>query len=435
MRIPAGASDEAIIELRRLLHAHAELAFTEIITAAVISEVLDELVAAHPDLVVRRGAAAIDLSGVVNLPDAEAMQAAVDRAVAAGVDPELAGWLAANGTAFVIDIPGDRPGRTVGMRFDIDALPIVESTADTHLPAREGFACHDGVMHACGHDGHTAMGLVLARRLAMNRNFEGVARLIFQPAEESVRGGNAMVAAGVAEGIDDFIGLHLGEGLEAGVIAASAKHLQATVKYRVDFTGRAAHSAGSPQEGRNAIGALASCVLGLLGTARDSRGQTTVNVGQVHGGAANNIIPEHAYLTAEVRSDVTEVCDDLFTRAQATIAGAGQMWGVDTSVTITSQCPTFTADESLVDEAYAAAFSLTMVDDLRRGAPMNASDDLAVWARATQEQGGRATFLIVGASSPAPHHAPDFDIDESVLPVAAEWLENIVRAHSPKENA
>ena len=425
--IPSGIDSAALVGIRRLLHKHAELAFTEVFTSAMIRRVVDGLAADHEGIRVLAGKTAMDVSAVVNYPSAETMAAAADRAVALGVDAELARWIAEHGTAVVVDIEGSRPGELLGMRFDFDGLPITESASESHLPRREGFACDDGTMHACGHDGHTAIGLVLARRLAADRDFAGTVRLVFQPAEESVRGGAAMVAAGVGLGIDSFIGLHLGEGLPAGVIAASAAHLQATRKYEVNFTGRAAHSAGSPQEGRNAIGALATSVLGLLGTARDSRGQTTVNVGKIEGGAATNIIAEHAWLNAEVRSDVTEVCDDLFARAEATVAGAGEMWGVQTELTVVSQCPTFTADDAIIDRALAATEGLAGVHDIRRAANMNASDDLAVWALETQRQGGQATFLIVGASSPAPHHNPEFDIDERVLSPACDWLEKIVR--------
>lgn len=425
--IPLGVDSAALVEIRRILHRHAELAFTEVYTSAMIREVVDGLAAEFGGIRVLAGQDAMDTSRVVNYPTTETMAVAADRAIGLGIDPELARWIASEGTAVVVDIDGVRPGQTLGLRFDFDGLPIQESTADSHLPNREGFVCTDGTMHACGHDGHTAIGLVLARRLAADRNFAGTVRLVFQPAEESVRGASAMVAAGVATEIDNFIGLHLGEGLPAGVIAASAAQLQATTKYEVTFTGRAAHSAGSPQEGRNAIGALATTVLGLLGTARDSRGQTTVNVGKIEGGAATNIIAEHAWLSAEVRSDVTEVCDELLDRAKATIAGAGDMWGVSTTVKIVSQCPTFTADDAIVDRALAATQELTGVDVIRRAANMNASDDLAVWALEAQRRGGQATFLIVGASSPAPHHSPEFDIDERVLRVACDWLEQIVR--------
>lgn len=428
IEVPAGDDARALVVIRRLLHTTAELAFTEVYASVLIRQVIEDLQAEHPDLRLTVGGNAIDTSVVVNLPDEEERLLAAERAISAGADRELAVWVALNGTAVVLDIPGERPGRTLGFRFDIDALPITESSSDDHLPAREGFACTDGVMHACGHDGHTAIGLVLARRLASDRDFAGTVRLIFQPAEESVRGGVAMVAAGMAEGIDDFVGLHLGEGLAAGVIAASAEKLQATVKYEAEFTGVAAHSAGAPERGRNAIAAASSAVLGLLGTARDARGRTTVNVGRITGGAGNNIIPEHAWLSGEVRSDVTEVCDDLFERAGATIAGAGDMWGVATEVKVTSRCPTFTADASLVDEVVAAADGVADVLDVQVTTEMNASDDLAVWALETQRQGGRATYTVVGCSSPASHHHPAFDVDERVLPIACDWLERIVRA-------
>ncbi len=417
-----------VIALRRLLHARAELAFCEVATSATLLEALGPLLAAS-DVVVRRGTEAIDVSEVFGYPSLETRLDAAAQAVAGGADPSVADELARLGTAFTVEITGDRPGPTLGIRFDFDALPITEDESPEHLPAREGFRCQTGAMHACGHDGHAAIGVALAERLVTQRSFPGRVRLLFQPAEESVRGAAAMIAAGCADGLDVMIGLHLGEGLDARVLAAGSHGLQATEKLSVDFTGVSAHSAAAPQEGRNAIAAAATATLGLLAMSRDARGVTNVNVGTIHGGRQSNIVPDQCRIDAEVRSDSDEVCASMLARARRVVAGAAQTWDVSHELHRVSYASTMVSDDVLIDHAYAAATSIDGVKECRRTALMSASDDLSLWARTVQDQGGVATYLVVGAASPAPHHHPRFDVDESSLPVAVDWLERIVRTY------
>ncbi len=418
-----------VVALRRILHARAELAFCEVATVATLIDALAPSVAGAPDVIVRRGTEALDPAEVYGYPSLETRLAAAERAVELGLDAVVADELARTGTAVTVEIPGNRPGLTIGIRFDVDALPIEEDASAEHRPAREGFACTTGTMHACGHDGHAAIGAALAERLIADRDFPGRVRLLFQPAEESVRGAPAMIAAGCAEGLDVLIGLHLGEGLEARVLAAGSHGLQATEKLAIEFTGVAAHSAAAPQEGRNAIAAAATATLGLLAMSRDARGVTNVNVGTIHGGRQSNIVPDHCRIEAEVRSDSDEVCASMLERARRVAAGAAQSWDVSHSFARMSYASTMTSDAALVEHAYTAATGIDGAAEVRRTALMSASDDLSLWAKHVQQRGGVATYLVVGASSPAPHHHPRFDIDESALPVAVDWLERIVRTY------
>ena len=417
-----------VVELRRLLHSRAETAFCEVATTATLLEALAPVLVAT-GVVVRRGSQALDPSAVVGYPPLDVRLAAAGRAVALGCDPLLADGLARTGTAFTVEIAGDRPGPTIGLRFDVDALPIVEDLTARHLPAREGFACRTGAMHACGHDGHAAIGVVLAERLAADRSFPGRVRLLFQPAEEQVRGAAAMIAAGCAVGIDVVIGLHLGEGLPARVLAASSSGLQATVKFAVEFHGVSAHSAAAPQEGRNALAAAATATLGILALSRDARGVTNVNVGTIRGGRQSNIVPDHCRIEGEVRSDSDEVCRSMLARVEQVVAGAALQWDVGHDLVRLSGAGTLRTDTRPAEHAHECALTVAGTAGVLRATPMNASDDLATWATAVQATGGEAVYLVVGASSPAPHHHPLFDVDESSLPVAVDWLERIVRTY------
>lgn len=133
----------------------------------------------------------------------------------------------------------------------MDALDLNEQHDDSHRPHRDHFAsCNAGMMHACGHDGHTAIGLGLAHVLKQYAaQLNGVIKLIFQPAEEGTRGARAMVAAGVVDDVDYFTAIHIGTGVPAGTVVCGGDNFMATTKFDVQFSGVAAHAGGKPRTG------------------------------------------------------------------------------------------------------------------------------------------------------------------------------------------
>src|SRR5262245_22189274 len=167
---------------------------------------------------------------------AERITASRERAIVSGVDPNLVERMGRGGTAVVAELDaGDGP--VVGFRFDMDCLPILESSEAAHRPAAEGFqSLVDGEMHACGHDGHVAMGLGVATVLAGLRDqLGGKVRLVFQPAEEGAMGGAAAITArGLVDDVDHLVCAHLGLGAPGGTFITRAYFL-ATSKYRVSF--------------------------------------------------------------------------------------------------------------------------------------------------------------------------------------------------------
>ncbi|WP_156252334.1 amidohydrolase [Pseudactinotalea terrae] len=413
---------DELVRLRREIHRHAELPFLEVATAALILRELEGL-----PVQIRTGAAAMTIDGVVDYPSVEQRAEAAAAAVAAGFDETTLTALAENGTAVVVDIPGARPGPTWALRFDIDGLPIVESTSPVHLPARAGFASQTGAMHACGHDGHTAIGLQLARQL-VDGDFPGHVRMLFQPAEEGSRGAAAMIPAGVLDGVDRFLALHLGHSLPAGLAVGTGVGVQATTKFRVTFTGIEAHAAGAPQEGRNAVAAAATAILHILALPRSSKAATNANVGTIAGGSATNIVPSSCVITGEVRSDDGATCEDLLERVRGVIDGAARTWGVESELVVTASATTLHPDDVLVDEVVAVARRLFGDAGVRRTATMSASDDATILAREVQRAGGLATYVMVGGANEHPHHHPLFDIDEDCLVPAVRWLEEVIRS-------
>lgn len=411
-----------IVERRRQLHAWPEQGFTEFWTAATVIEVLRGL-----GYDVRWGKQASDLSEVLGLPTADELDLAAERAVARGADRELVETLVDGGTGIVADLTGNHPGGLTALRFDMDALPVQEASDSGHRPAQEGFRSQiEGQMHACGHDGHVAIGLELATRLA-DRDFPGTVRLVFQAAEEGGRGSAPLVAGGAMSGVDRFVALHLGLGLPVGTFSAGSVGFFANAKYKAVFTGAAAHAAAAPDKGRNALLGAASALLQIHALPRFAEAATRINVGVLRGGTAPNIIAARAELWLEARSTDGGVNDELVRRARLVLEHAAAMHELGLDVEQIGRATTAACDGELVRAARAAAEAEAAFGDVRDTCDVGVSDDATLMMRAVQAQGGQATYVVVGASSPGPHHSPTFDVDESVLAPAASVLERLVR--------
>ncbi|WP_380175500.1 amidohydrolase [Kineococcus sp. DHX-1] len=410
-----------LVALRRDLHRHAEPGFCEIRTAWRVETELAGL-----PLTLRTGAQAMDLAHVSGYPDDAERARWADLAVAAGTPADRAAFFRDHGTAVVAEMTGNRPGPVWGLRCDMDALGVVESTGGQHTPHREGFRSTTGQMHACAHDGHTAIGVGLLHRLA-DRDFPGTLRLVFQPAEEGVRGARPMVAAGVVSGVDRMLAVHLGLDLPVGTVVGGATGALATTKFAVTFTGEAAHAAAAPERGRNALAAAASATLTLLGLPRHSAGETRVNVGTLHAGGGANIVPAQARLTFEVRGSTDRAHEDLRDMALRAVRGVAATYGVEATVEVSGAAAGTTPDESVIDLVELAAKETEGVRDFRRTHAMSGSDDATLFMHEVQRAGGTAAYVLVGGANPGPHHHAEFDVDEDCLAVAVDVLERVVR--------
>lgn len=196
----------------------------------------------------------------------------------------------------------------------------------------------------------------------------------------------------------------------------------------ITFTGRQAHASAAPEEGRNALLAAAAATLGLHALPRFAAADTRVNVGVLRAGTAPNIVAAHAELLAELRSPDGRVCDELERRARAVLDGAATAHGVEVTVERIGASTTAGCDPGVVTTVAAAARGVPGVTHVADTHPIGASDDATLLMRAVQERGGEATYVGFGASSPAPHHSPEFDIDETALPIAVTTLERAIRA-------
>lgn len=406
-----------VVDMRRELHRFPETAFLEYRTASVVAERLSDL-----GYDVRAGADIMCMDDVRGIPSAEDVRAAKIAALREGASQHWLGKMPDGQTAVCGEIRrGDGP--VLALRFDMDALPVHESDMREHRPTGEGFASRcAGRMHACGHDGHTAIGLAVAERLAgAEARWSGTLRLIFQPAEEGGRGAQPVVASGLLDDVDIFLAMHLGCQLPSGQVALAAIGFLYAEKWNVSFSGLAAHAAMCPEEGRNALLAAALAVPGLYALPRDSQSDTRINVGLLRAGQARNVIADRAYLELELRASAEAGLERLTAGARRILEGAALTQGVQLDIDVYGTAISAHSDAGILERLEAA------IRDTHAGTavpqwPIGGGDDAVFMMQRVQDRGGQAGYCLIGADIAAPHHASLFDFDESALEKAVTLL-------------
>ena len=415
---------------RRDFHKHAEAAWTEFRTASIVAKALHGL--GYRVLV---GEEVIDPQAMMGVPSAPEMEQHFQRALAQGADPAWAEKMRGGRTGVVGVMTFGRPGPTVALRVDMDANDLGEAAEEKHRPFREGFASvNAGAMHACGHDGHTAIGLGVAEVLAgLKDRLAGTIKLIFQPAEEGVRGAKAMVARGVVDDVRYIVGSHLGVNLrKTGQVACRTEGFLATTKLDGIFTGVPAHAGGSPETGRNAILAAATATLNLHAISRHSKGASRVNVGVFQGGTGRNVIPAKAVIKVETRGATTEINEYVYGEAVRIIEAAATMHGVKAEIQLMGGAAGCDNDPALVARIEQVAKRQALFPEIVPAGNIGGSEDCTYFMERVQKNGGQAAFVIFGTELAAGHHDSFFDINEDALVpgiallsgVAAELLTN-----------
>lgn len=332
------------VATRRDLHRFPELGMIEFRTASIVAERLAAL-----GLDVKLGREVMDSASRMGMPPEAVLDRAYKDAEAAGAPAKFLPAFAGGHTGVVATLKGAAPGPTIALRVDMDALPIMENDTQAHLPAREGFvSSRPGVMHACAHDGHTAIGLAVAEVLAGAKDkLRGTVKFIFQPGEEGGRGALPMVNAGVVDDVDYFIAIHLGTGVPSRTFRPAVRGHLASAKLDVTFRGRAAHAGGRPEEGRNALLAASSAVVGLYGISRHHAGRSRLNVGTLKAGSGRNVIADEAVMQMEVRGETEEIADYMLARAEAVLKGAALAQDVAVEIKLAGRTTVAASDETL----------------------------------------------------------------------------------------
>lgn len=319
--------------------------------------------------------------------------------------------LASTGVRAVIE--GRPGGGTVALRADMDALPIQEESAVDYASE------NPGAMHACGHDGHMAILLGAAKVLAARReSLPGTVVLLFQPSEERLPGGApSMIRDGALEGVDAIFGLHLWQPLASGHVGLAAGPMMAepdTFELRV--TGRGGHAA-MPQQTVDPILAAAQTVINVQSIVSRNRAPLTpmvVSFGSIHGGAADNVIPDEVVLKGTVRTldDAAQTLAER--RLREIVTATAATFGATAELAYRRGYPPLVNDAGIFEIVRAVATRVLGADRVRDIEPVMGGEDFAYYLRQIP---GAFVFFGIG-SAPYPHHHPRFDIDESVLPDA-----------------
>ena len=412
---------ERLTSLRRDLHRHPEPAWCEIYTTDRIIAALEDVEGVEYFL----GDEVISADHRMGVPSRAELEDWEDRAVDVGVREDVleATEGGFTGAIAVLD-RGDGP--TIGFRVDIDALRIPESQAGSHLPAAEEFRSeHEGVMHACGHDAHVAIGIGVLEAVAAS-DFRGTFKVFFQPAEEVVGGGKAMAESGHLDDVEYLFATHVGLDHPTGEIVAGIDDFLAVSHFDVAFEGEPAHAGAHPETGRNAVQAMATAIQNLYAIPRHDGGATRVNAGIVEGGSATNIVPESATIEGEVRGQTTELMEYMRERADRILQAAADMHECEVAIDTVGEAPSAKSDQELVDIVYEVASTHSDVDSPVERDSLGGSEDATFLMQAVQERGGLATYVNIGTDHPTGHHTATFDVDEDSLPIGVEVLSDAI---------
>lgn len=408
---------EDMIKDRRYFHSHPETGWFTFFTTAVLAKRLSEL-----GYEVKLGEEVVKSDARLGVGSKEQCQKAIERAKSL-LNPDEAKYLECmkDGlTGLTAFIDTKRPGKFSAFRFDIDSVDVTESTEAAHRPCKEGFGSDiSGITHACGHDGHMAMGLALAKLIAKNLDdFNGKFKFIFQTAEEGTRGAVAMEAAGVLEGIEYLLGGHIGFQAETnGGIVCGTNKVLATSKFDVHITGRSAHAAGAPQDGANALLAAAQMALNMHGITRHAKGVTRINVGVLRAGEGRNVIAPNGYLACETRGEDTNLNEFMYKKCMDIVKGVSEIYDVQSKVVMTGGTSGANSDKEVTEIFYEAAKESPFIDDdkIVKELDFGACEDFAHFMRALQDRGAKSGYMMIGTNLKAGHHNSKFDFDEECL--------------------
>ena len=378
----------AMAEWRRHLHAHPELNFACHETAAFVAEKLR----------------------------------------AFGVD-EIHEGIATTGIVAIIEGQGEGP--TIGLRADMDALPIQEANTFEHRSK------HDGRMHACGHDGHTAMLLGAAAHLAATRNFDGQVFFIFQPAEEGIGGARAMIEDGLFEQFpcDSIFGMHNRPTLPIGEFAVRSGAMMAGgAFFDIDIEGKGSHGA-RPEVGIDPVVVAAQMVCALQTVvARNLRPIDTavLSVTQIHAGDAYNVIPQRARISGTVRAFSSQVMDEVESAMTRIAHGTASTFGASASVDFRRLFAPTVNDAEQAEFAAGICVELVGADKVRRNPPLiMASEDFSFMLERVP-----GCYINIGngdGEGACEVHNPGYDFNDEALAFGASFFVRAVETRLARD--
>ena len=405
-----------MLETRRAIHQKPEEGWTEFETTALVVERLEKL-----GYKVQMGLEVINPEAVMGRNPA-LVEKAIARARANGVSEELLHRMGGyTGAVAVLDT--GRPGPTTAFRFDMDCVLVEESTEASHVPTAEGFcSTRPGLMHACGHDAHTATGLTLAHWLVDHKDeLVGRVKLIFQPAEEGTRGAAAMAAAGVVDDVDWFFGAHVGAGCTLGEAGIIYEGFLATTKIDIFFKGTPSHTGAEPEKGHSALMAAATCALSIQAIPRHGQGATRVAVGTLQAGEGRNVTPVHAKMQVEVRGETSEINAYMVDKVAHAVEGAAIIQEVEGWWEKAGEATNLVSSPEACEVLEKVTEEMPDVKVVRFH-KVAGSEDCCTLVRRAQAHGAKGAFFLYGCNQNG-HHRAEFEIQDTVsLPIALRVL-------------
>lgn len=423
-----------LVKDRRFFHSHPETGWFTFLTSAKIASRLDEL-----GYEVLLGEKIVKKDARFGLGNSEALQSAKERAkkILSEKEQQYLEFMEDGLTGVVGIIDTKIEGPVTAFRFDIDGVDVKESVDENHKPFRDGFRADiDSVTHACGHDGHIAIGLGVAKLIKENiSNFKGKFKLIFQTAEEGTRGAYAMSEAGVVNDVNYLFGAHIGFQAKrsGGIICATTKFL-ATTKFDVTFKGVSAHAAGAPQDGNNALLAASQCALNMHQISRHSNGVTRINVGVLKAGSGRNVIAEDGFLACETRGETTELNNYMYKQCENIINGICEIYQVKAQITKVGATAGGDSDEFSQNLVYKVALVSPFINKeaIVKSADLGACEDFSHLMNEVQRNGGKSGYMMIGSKLSAGHHNSCFDFDESSMKVGVDIFLRVAKELNSK---
>ena len=431
-----------LIEYRHDFHKYAEGGWLEIRTGSLIARRLYEM--GYEVLV---GEAVMKKDVRMNLYSDEIFEKEYERAIEQGADPEFAPYMKYGMTGVIGILREGMDGARVvttaeeahkdmeneaapviGMRFDIDALGIPESTDPAHVPNQCGYASvNEGFMHACGHDSHACIGLGTAELLMKIKDeLKGTIKLIFQAHEEGVAGAaEAIVANGHLDKAMYLLSSHSNKQTvepDSAALYPGTHGMLATSKWGVVMHGRSAHAGGSPEKGHDALLATATCILEMNAIPRHSAGISRIGIGKVRDDSVINAISDEVHFDFEVRGQTNEICQYMERKAKLVLEHAAAMHECTYDLVRKGGGENFTSSEGLMKRIRRVCendlgMQLTDIDSMKGGG----SEDVSYMINKVQANGGEGTFMRILTDIEDIAHSRTFNInDEKLLTNGAE---------------
>lgn len=411
-----------IINTRRDFHKYPELAYREFRTASLIARKLKEF-----GCEIKIGQEIMTADARYSLPSQDILQKEFERAVAQGGNKEFLEPIK-GGFPAVAAVISNGKGPVTCLRVDIDALPIKESIDRRHFPVKEGFASiNNGMMHACGHDAHAAIGLGVAQVLmCLKDKIHGTVKVIFQPAEEGVCGAYPIVQSGFLDDVEQIFTIHYFSQWPAGEVICVRRpgHL-ATAKYNVIFKGESAHAGMQPEMGRNAMVAAANAIINLYAIPRNSQGETRINVGKLNAGSGRNVICDEAVMELELRGQTDELKEYMDNHVWRILKASAELSDCQVEITPMGGAPGGGSDDDCADMIMDYAEKIAVLKP-RTEQRSYGSEDFYCMLDRVRQNGGTGANINIGSAPGGKAHSPEFDLNESVLKYTVVFISGLL---------